>query len=104
MKIISRKEAEQILKDYGHQMHVTVPIKLHTEDWYKSNETGDEWIQEEWQTVLDNAMVYNPYGKKQYGMSSNEKNAANAMKFIKDRFKIYSSVFGSTTGEYKIED
>lgn len=90
-KQITRSEFKQMLSDYGHHLNVTVPVTdLH----------GD--IQE--RTVLNNAIVYNPYGEKstQVGMSSNEQNAETAMKFVKKEAKVHSSVFAFCSGEYVI--
>ena len=102
MKTITTEETRQLLEDYGHHANVTVPVKVSQP--YTDQETGKD-VTEEWKTVLNNAMVYNPYGTrvKQYGMSNNKTNAENAMKFIKDRFAIYSSVF-NLNDTYKIED
>lgn len=90
-KEVTRSEFQQMLSDYGHHMNVTVPV---------TDEHGD--VQD--RTVLNNAMVYNPYGKKisQVGMSSNEQNAEAAMKFIKKEAKVHSDVFHFCAGEYVI--
>lgn len=91
MKQITRDEAQQLFEDWGHHMHVSVPAFEHGE--------------ETWRTVLNNAMVYNPIPDAKYrqiGMASNKENAISAMKFINDRFKVVSTVFQFTTGEYQI--
>lgn len=103
MKKVTREQAEKLLLEVGHQAHITVPVKLKENEQYANIETGENTT-EEWKTVLNNAMVYNPHSKKQYGMSSNEKNAKNAMKFIKDRFYVYSSYFNWANGNYLITD
>ena len=90
-KEISRSEFQQMLSDYGHHMNVTVPV---------FDEHGDTVHR----TVLNNAVVYNPYGKRssQVGMSSNVQNAETAMKFIKKEATVYSNVFHFCSGEYVI--
>ena len=80
-----------MLADYGHHVNVTVPVL---------DENGDT----QQRCVLNNAVVYNPYGKKssQIGMSSNEQNAEKAMKFIKKGATVHSAVFPFCSGEYVI--
>lgn len=95
MKTVTFEEAMKLLSDIGHQSHITVPFL----------ENGEE----NWRTVLNNAMVYNPIPAakmRQIGMSSNEKNAKTAMNFIAPigRFKLYSAYFSYANNEYVIED
>ena len=87
-KQITSTEFQQILENYGSQSHVTMPVR------------GKDV------TVLNNAMVYNPYSPKpkQYGMASDARNAENAMKFIGSEATIKSNVFQHIAGTYQIED
>ena len=80
-----------MIAKYGHHMDIKVPVKV-------------EYGETKMISVLNNAVVYNPYGKHvaQVGMSSNANNAQSTMKFIKDTAVVYSSVFHFTTGQYSI--
>lgn len=90
MKTISFEEAQKMLEDVGHVANVSVPVK-------------DEYGDENYKTVLNNGMVYNPYRGGQIGMSSNDKNAEAAMRFIDRRFRVHSSYFSWATGDYEVE-
>lgn len=89
---ITSEGLQQIIEDYGHHMNITIPFN------------GDREIEN--RVVLNDGMVYNPFGKKshQYGLSNNEENAKNAMKFITEECTITSSVFNSVRGRYVIID
>ena len=103
MKKVTRKEAEKLFFEIGHEANITVPVGLREDEQYANPETGEN-VTQEWKAVLNNAIVYNPHTKKQYGMSSNKTNAKNAMKFIKDRFSVYSGYFSWADGEYTLTD
>ena len=91
LKEVSRQEFQQMLSDYGHHLNVTVAVL-------------DEHGVTQQRCVLNNAVVYNPYGKRlsQIGMSSNEQNAETALRFIKRNATVYSAVFPFCSGEYVI--
>ena len=86
METLTRKELKKLLENYGHHASVYIPGKK-----------GEEVC------IMNNGMVYYPSGS-QYGFSDNKTNAKNAMRFVKDNARIYSSVFNHITGEYNIED
>lgn len=100
MKQVTRVEAQKLIEEVGHHSNITVPVRCQP---YTDPETGKDKT-EEFKTVLNNAMVYNPFAGKQYGGSNNKKNAENAMRFIKDRFSVYSNYFSYATGDYQITD
>ena len=87
-KQITSTEFQQILENYGSNSNVTITVR--------SKEV----------TVLNNGMVYNPFSPKvkQYGMASDTKNAANAMKFIGSQATISSNAYPHISGSYNIED
>ena len=103
MKSITIEEAKYLLIEVGCNANVTMPVKLNEKKWHIDNE--GKWVKEEWKTILNNSLVYNPFFKTRYGAGSTPlRNAEKAILFIKDRFKIYSNVFHSASGEYIIED
>ena len=102
MKNVTREEAENILFAIGHHANVTIPVSI-PENEQCTDEKGN-WIKEDYKPILNNCIVYNPFGVKSLGGSNNHDNAKRAMRFVKDRFRIYSSVFSSYTGDYLIVD
>lgn len=90
VKQITHEEALILLTEIGHVASITIPVM--------DNHTREE----EYKAVLRNAIVYNPYHGVQRGMGSNESNAERAMRYIKKRFRVYSSYFSWATGDYEI--
>lgn len=102
---ITRSEMKKILTDYGHHSCVRIPVILLKNEQYEDDQGA--LITEEWRVVMNNGMVYNPFAKKQVGVSSNTINAKRAIKYILDferRVNIYSSVFNHISNTYVIVD